>query len=354
MVSVPLSPAPRRILIIKPSAIGDVVHTLPILNLLKLRWPEAKVSWLVTPGCAPLLNGQPQLEEVIQFNRNRFGHAWRSLTASSAFGRMIAALRRRRFDWVLDFQGLFRSGWITWLTGAETRVGFDDAREGAPAFYTHSVSSGGWWHQHAIGRYLSMAEALGCDREPIEFHFAVDPADRATAAELVPPATRFAVLIPGSLWPTKRWPPEKFGRLAGALHERFGLETVLLGGAADTESAAAIPGRFNLAGRTTLRQTIALLERADLVVANDSGPMHIASALGRPLVAIYGPTNPILTGPYGRLDSVIRLDLPCSPCYGRSCGHHSCMQWLDVQAVLDLAESQMNRFQSGLLPLFSH
>jgi heptosyltransferase I len=354
MVPVPLSPAPRRILIIKPSAIGDVVHTLPILNLLKRRWPEAEISWLVTPGCAPLLDRHPQLTEVIQFNRNRFGHAWRSLTATSAFARMIAGLRRRRFDWVLDFQGLFRSGWITWLTGADTRVGFDDAREGAPAFYTHAVSSGGWWHQHAIGRYLSMAAALGCDREPVEFHFAVDPADRAAAAAMVPPSARFAVLIPGSLWPTKRWPPEKFAKLAPALQERFGLDTVLLGIASEAEAAAAIPARFNLVGRTTLRQTIALLERADLVVANDSGPMHIASALGRPLVAIYGPTNPILTGPYGRLDSVLRLDLPCGPCLERECVHHSCLQWLDVQAVLTLAESQMNRLRSGEISQFSH
>jgi heptosyltransferase I len=341
MISVPLHPAPRRILIFKPSAIGDVVHTLPILNLLKRRWPEARISWMVTPICAPLVEGHPQVDDVIVFNRKRYGHAWRSPTATAAFLRLMMELRRRKFDWTLDFQGLFRSGWMTWASGAPVRVGFDDAREGAPAFYTHAVSSGGWWHQHAIGRYLHLAAALGCDMEPVQFHFVVDDADRAAAAQYVPLSTRFAVLIPGSHWKTKRWPAEKYGRLAAPLRQRFGLETVILGGPGDEATAAGMQTTYNLTGRTTLRQTIALLERAELVIANDSGPMHIASALGRPLVALFGPTNPILTGPYQRLDTVIRLDLPCSPCLGRTCFHHSCMQWLDVEAVLNLAERQI-------------
>jgi lipopolysaccharide heptosyltransferase I len=343
MISVPLTPAPRRILIFKPSAIGDVVHTLPILNLLKLRWPAAKISWLITPICAPLVLDHPQVDEVIQFNRKRYGHAWRSPTASAAFFRFMKELRDRQFDWVLDFQGLFRSGWMTWATGAPIRVGFDDAREGAPYFYTHAVPSGGWWHQHAIGRYLHLASALGCAMEPIEFQFAVNDADRASVADMIGATNRFAVLIPGTHWATKRWPAEKFARLVAPLKERFGLDTIVAGGPADAVEAAQIGAAVNLVGRTTLRQTIALLERAALVVANDSGPMHIASALGRPLVTLFGPTSPILTGPYGRLDTVLRLDIPCSPCYSRTCSHQSCLQWLEIEPVLRLAEKQMSR-----------
>jgi len=343
MSSIPLHPAPGRILIIKPSAIGDVVHTLPMLNLLKRRWPAAEISWLLTPLCAPLLEGHPQLEEVIVFNRARYGHAWRSPTATAAFARFIAGLRSRRFDWVLDFQGLFRSGWMSWLTGAPVRIGFEDAREGAPGFYTHAVDSGGWWHQHAIGRYQHLAAAAGCGMEPIEFHFAISDTDRAEAARLVPPSTRYAVLIPGSVWATKRWPAEKFAQLVGPLRDRFGLETVVLGGLDDITVAGRIDNSINLVGRTTLRESIALIERAGLVVANDSGPMHVASAMGRPLVALFGPTHPVLTGPYGRLDSVIRLDLPCSPCYDRACFHCSCLKWLDVEAVLSKAAEQIRR-----------
>jgi lipopolysaccharide heptosyltransferase I len=344
MSSVPLHPAPRRILIVKPSAIGDVVHTLPILNLLKRRWPEAKISWLATPVCAPLLDGHRQLEDVIVFNRKRYGHAWRSLTATAAFVRFVAGLRARQFDWAVDFQGLFRSGWMSWLSGAPVRVGFEDAREGAPAFYTHCVDSGGWWHQHAIGRYQHLAAALGCDFEPVEFHFALNDADRAQALELVPLLANYAVLVPGAAWITKQWPAEKFNQLAVRLRERFGLKTVVLGGPKDAAVAERVNADHNLAGKTTLRQSIALLERAALVVANDSGPMHIASGLGRPLVALFGPTHPILTGPFRRLDSVIQLDLPCGPCYGRTCFHRSCLNWLDVDAVLNLAERQMEQY----------
>jgi ADP-heptose:LPS heptosyltransferase len=111
--------------------------------------------------------------------------------------------------------------------------------------------------------------------------------------------------------------------------------------------ASQIAGGINIAGKTTLRQLVALLQRAALVVANDSGPMHVAAALGRPLVTQFGPTNPVRTGPFRREDAVLRLDIPCSPCYSRVCSHQSCLQWLDVESVLALAEKQMGRNKSG-------
>ncbi|MGA2233189.1 MAG: glycosyltransferase family 9 protein, partial [Tepidisphaeraceae bacterium] len=242
-------------------------------------------------------------------------------------------------------------GWMTWATGAPVRIGFDDAREGAPLFYTHAVPSGGWWHQHAIGRYLHLACALGCDMGPVEFQFAFDDADRAAVADMLGGVQKYAVVIPGTNWATKRWPAEKFGQLVAPLKQRLGLDTVICGGPDDLAAAKEIGGAINLVGRTTLRQTIALLERADLVVANDSGPMHIASALGRPLVALFGPTSPVLTGPYGRLETVVRLDLPCSPCFSRSCSHQSCLRWLEIEPVLRLAEEQMSRRHAAVARL---
>jgi ADP-heptose:LPS heptosyltransferase len=151
------------------------------------------------------------------------------------------------------------------------------------------------------------------------------------------------VLLPGTNWETKRWPVEKFAQLIAPLKERFALEVILAGGADAAAMAKDLPGAINLAGRTTLKQLTALLERADLVVANDSGPMHIAAALGRPLVTPFGPTNPIRTGPYQRLNSVIRLDIPCSPCYSRHCSHQSCLRYLKSEDVLKLAQEQMTR-----------
>jgi heptosyltransferase-1 len=352
--------APQRILIIKPSAIGDVVHALPVLARIKKRWPDAQVSWLVTPACAGLLEGHPLLHEVILFDRKRYGNAWRHPKLALDLRRFTRSLRERKFDLVIDLQGLFRSGWLAKKTGAPMRVGFSNARELAWLFYTHRVPIQ-TMEQHAISRYLELAQFIGCGEGPVEFPFATTNADRAhveallreqrgeTAARLSSPKSsdRYAVLLPGTNWPTKRWPVEKFAQLIAPLKDRFGLQSVLAGGADAAAMANNLPGAINLAGRTTLNQLTALLERAELVVANDSGPMHIAAALGRPLVTPFGPTNPIRTGPYARLNSVVRLDIVCSPCYSRTCSHQSCLRYLKSEDVLQLAREQMSNSPSS-------
>jgi lipopolysaccharide heptosyltransferase I len=335
---------PRRILIIKPSAIGDVVHALPVLNLLRRRWPDAHVSWLVTPACAGLLERHPMLDEVIRFERRELGRGWRSPRAAAELVRFTRDLGRRSFDLVIDLQGLFRSGWLARVTGAPFRVGPANAREGAWLFYTHRVPTGSP-EQHAIERYLTIGQAVGCERGPVEFPFAVDDADRAHVAALTP--GRYAVLMPGANWLTKQWPVERFASLVGPLRERFGLESVVAGGPDVADLAEKVPAAVSLVGRTNLRQLVALLERAALVVANDSGPMHIAAALGRPLVTPFGPTNPVRTGPYRRMDSVVRVDIPCSPCYSRRCSHVSCLRWIETEPVLEVARRQMNGQAAG-------
>ena|SRR5687768_4911789 len=339
-MTIELPSTPQRILLIKPSAIGDVVHTLPIWNLLRKHWPDAEISWLVTPACAGLLDGLPGLN-VIRFERGRLANAWRSASAAKELLGLGQGLRDLRFDLVIDLQGLFRSGWMTWQTKAAVRVGFDNAREFSWAFYTHRVPVG-TPEQHATDRYLKVLAALGVPTSPIEYPFAKDERDCAHGERLLPPGKKYAVLLPGTNWPTKRWPIDKFARLVGPLKQRCGLDAVIAGGPDVAELAARIPDAMNLAGKTNLPQLVALLDRADLVIANDSGPMHIAAALGRPLVALYGPTNPVRTGPYGRMDSVLRLDIPCSPCYSRRCSHQSCLQWLGIEPVLELAGQQMN------------
>jgi ADP-heptose:LPS heptosyltransferase len=214
-------------------------------------------------------------------------------------------------------------------------------------FYNHRVRVG-TPEQHAISRYMKVAAALGCGDSPVEFVFGVTEGDRAfvqqkLAAEAASPLSEagYAVILPGTNWETKRWPVEKFAGLVAPLRERFGLATVLAGGGDALAMSDQLPGTVNLAGKTTLNQLVALLENAALVVANDSGPMHIAAALGRPLVTPFGPTNPVRTGPYGRHETVIRLGLPCSPCYSRTCSHQSCLKWVGVDAVLELARKQM-------------
>ena len=331
----------RRILLIKPSAIGDVVHTLPILALLRRRWPEAHVAWLLTPACAGLLEGHPLLNEVIVFERRRFGRSWRDPAVAVGLVNFVRELRRRRFDLVIDLQGLLRSGMLAWETRAPVRIGFANARELAPLFYTHRVPIG-TAEQHAIDRYLKVAAALGCEVNggPVEFPFHVTDEDRRQVAQMLNGTDRYAVLLPGTNWATKRWPVERYADLVAPLRERFGLGTVVAGSPDEVDLAARVGG-INLAGKTSLRQLAALIDRADLVIANDSGPMHIAAAMNKPLVTLFGPTNPVRTGPYRREDSVLRVDIPCSPCYSRKCSHQSCLRWLHIEPVLKLAEEQM-------------
>ncbi|MEO6436746.1 MAG: lipopolysaccharide heptosyltransferase I [Tepidisphaeraceae bacterium] len=339
--------SPQRVLLIKPSAIGDVVHALPVLNLLRRRWPKAHLAWLITPACAGLLEGHPMIDELILFERRRFGRGWRDPKSVMGLHAFMKNLRRRQFDLVIDLQGLFRSGWMTFRTRAPVRVGFANARELAPIFYTHRIDVG-TSEQHAVDRYLRIAAALGCGDARPEFPFYVTDDDRRQVDALVGGTGgihRYAVLLPGTNWATKRWPVERFQSLVAPLRDRFGLSSVVAGSPDEFDLAAqvsaGVAGGINLAGKTSLRQLVALLERADLVIANDSGPMHIAAALARPMVALFGPTNPVRTGPYRREDTVLRLDLPCSPCYSRVCSHQSCLQWMGIDAVLDLAEKQM-------------
>ncbi len=254
-MTIELPNSPRRILLIKPSAIGDVVHTLPVWNLLRNHWPSAEISWLVTPGCAGLLDGLPGLN-VLRFERGRLAQAWRSTGAAKELFGLGKWLRDKRFDLVIDLQGLFRSGWMTWQTRAPVRVGFANAREFAWTFYTHRVPIE-TPEQHATDRYLKVLEALGAPTSPIAYPFVVEDRDRIYVQQLLPTGTKYAVLLPGTNWATKRWPVEKFARLVAPLRQRFGLEVVVAGGPDVEELAVRIPGAKNIAGQTNLRQLVA-------------------------------------------------------------------------------------------------
>jgi lipopolysaccharide heptosyltransferase I len=331
---------PQRILIVKPSALGDIVHTLPVLKLLRNRWPAAHIEWLVMPAFASLLERHPLLNGIIRFDRKHFASSWRNPSRAKELKAFASDLMQRNFDLVIDFQGLFRSAWMTRQTGARTRVGFAYAREFAPLAYTHRVPQP-TPERHATERYLDIAEALGCGRGPVEFEFGLTNADYAAAADLVGGTERYAVLIPGTNWPTKRWPAESYAALAPRIEDELGLTVFFAGSPA--EAKLIPPDARSLAGRTTLPQLVALLEKASLVIANDSGPMHIASALSCPLVTMFGPTNPVRTGPYSRPDTVLQLDLVCRPCYSRQCVHTSCMHWITVNDVMLKAREQLVR-----------
>jgi lipopolysaccharide heptosyltransferase I len=348
---------PRRILLIKPSSLGDIVHALPILAGLRRAWPQTHIAWLVASPFVPLLTGHPLLNEVIPFDRRHYGRMLRSPRALLDFLRFVRQLRRQRFDLVIDLQGLFRSGLLAFACGAPRRVGFAAARELAWVFYTQRVRCPNE-DGHAVDRNLALARSIGLPVDPPDFPLGLRDEELAAGGRLITatagqPLDHYIAVVPGARWETKRWRADRLARLIEGLAADGLPPCVLLGGPDDRTFTDAIVAACkipvtDLVGRTTLRELTAAIARAELVICQDSGPMHIAAALGKPLVAIFGPTNPARTGPYGVSARIVALPLDCVPCYRRQCplGHHHCMQQLHIDPVLECAR-QLLRQEPG-------
>jgi heptosyltransferase-1 len=317
-----------KILILKPSSLGDVIHALPVLRLLKLHLPQSRVYWWVEAGLAPLLEDDPDLAGVFKFQRNRWAwpHRWAEVW------RNVRALRRERFDVAIDLQGLARSAFFAWFADAGLSIGLDNpregAREGARAAYD-LVPPRSPPGAHAVDRYLTVLPLLGV---PVQARFQWLP-DRPRVADKVrakwrPAGNHWITLLPGSRWSNKRWPIEGFTDLARRLLSLSPtLKLAILGGDDDrtsgATSTAVAPDRcLDLTGRTSLTEMIEWLRLGDLVITNDTGPMHVAAALDKPVIALFGPTDPDRTGPYCQRNHVLQTtQLSCVPCLKDYCSN---------------------------------
>jgi lipopolysaccharide heptosyltransferase I len=361
----------RRILLIKPSAVGDVIHALPVLAKLRARYPTARIDWLLTPAIADLVQHHPALSHVVPFDRHALARLGRSWSATTQLFRLVSDLWRVRYDLVLDLHGQFRSALLTLASGAPTRIGFDrprkavrrtsrplvesayrhgwsGAREGAWAVYSHHIPVP-TLDVHAVDRYLWLGPVLGLDSGPPEFQLPIPEAAEARIEESLRRRAALdrplAVLVPGTAWQTKHWHIEGFAEVGRHLLRR-GWSVVLAGSAKEgprcREVAAACPGACDLSGQTTLSELAALVRRAAVCVTNDSGPMHLAVALQRRVVSVFGPTDPVWVGPYGRSDAVVRAGVACAPCYLRKlqrCPHsHACMSQVTAATVIERIE----------------
>lgn len=320
-----------RILIIKPSSLGDVVHAMPTVNLIRSHFTNAHITWLINDSLASLLKNCPLINERIEFHREEF----KRITHSPQVLGFLMRLREHNFDLVVDLQGLFRSGLMTAATRAPRRIGLSDAREGARLFYTDVVPVK---RAHAVERYLCAAKYLGCDPLPVEFQLGSSAEDSAYIDKLLAGRVPHEPLIAvnaATRWPTKLWGNENFAALVQQLPRE---RVVLTGTAADVPRTNQLCcGCINIAGKTNLTQLAELFRRCSVVISNDSGPMHLAAAVGTPVVAIFGPTDPALTGPYGNRHVVLRSDIPCSPCMKPRCAHKprmECMTSVTVEQVL--------------------
>jgi lipopolysaccharide heptosyltransferase I len=343
--------AAERIALIKPSALGDIVHSLPVLSALRQRHPRAHITWIVNRAYAGLLEGHPDLDAVLRFERGALRSGWwRGLRVFAGFLRQV---RSHRFDLVIDLQGLLRSALIVAASGAARKVGLSSAREGACWFYTDLLQVPGP-EMHAVDRYWLVAEALGVGRATKRFHLPVTASDRHWAGVLLEPHPRPWLMVnPGTRWETKRWPVDHFRALSQRALARFGGTVVLVGGPDEVplarEFAVALPRPVvDLTGRTTLPQLVAVLARADAVLSNDSGPLHLAAALGRPVLAPYTCTSPLRTGPYGSPLGAVATRVPCAASYRKHCGSLECMRELTPDRLWPTLEKLLERLDVEL------
>ena len=361
-----------KILLIKLSAVGDVTHTIPVLNKLRRRYPKAQIDWLVTPAIGELLRHHPAIDNVIDFTRDTSAPPW-AWSALTGYARLAAKLRNSHYDLVVDMHGQFRTAAMALAAGAPVRIGFDrpraqvwdstprqfseqarkhawqGAREGSWLAYTHTIPVP-TLDLHAVDRYLNIGPLLGLDGGPADFSFPIPDAAEARVEGLLNDHgianAKLLVMAPSTVWETKAWRAEGFAEVARAFMQR-GFAVTLIGSrrerAVCDKVAALSPGAINLGGETALSELAALIRRATICVTNDSGPMHLAVALNRPVVSIFGPTDPIWIGPYQRDGAVLQAKLPCSPCFLRQlsrCRHgHACMHEVSAAAVIQRAES---------------
>lgn len=304
-----MAPGIQNILIIKPSALGDIVLALPALHALRTQFERAHITWLVRPEFAPLLENHPELDNIILFDRKNLNRPGRILD-------LIGQLRSNHFDLVFDFQGLFRSAFFAKVSGSPLRYGMANAREGAPWFYTHKVHPN-TDNLHLVDLYLEMVQAAGVSIAPAQFVLPDTDADKdrlcALLKEKLVDPMRYAVFIPGSAHDSKCWPHERFARLAERLHRDYNLPVAAVGTQSESEAIDLIAECadtpvVNLAGQTDLTTLCALLRQAKLVISNDTGPGHIASALGVPLVMLFSWSNPARIYPYGRPDCMAAIE----------------------------------------------
>jgi heptosyltransferase-1 len=320
---------------------------LPVLRLIKRHLPESRIHWWIDSRLAPLLEGDPDLAGVIRFERNGWGQRriWLNLLRS------IQWVRRESFDLVIDLQCLARSAIFGWLANGKLTVGLDESREGARAFYD-LIAPRASYHTHAVDWYLGVLPLI---KVPAHWNFEWMPKRPDVAAGILEKwpeikSRRWIILQPGARWLNKRWPVEHFTDLVQRLSARnTDLNFAILGGAEDEPLgrtiALATPGRsLDLTGKLSLPEMVEWIRLSELMVTNDTGPMHVAAALGKRVVALFGPTEPARTGPYGQIENALQLNLPCVPCMRSRCTYFKpleCLRALSPAAVFDAVR---NRF----------
>lgn len=342
-----------RILMVRLSSIGDLVHTLPALAALRSHDPGASVDWLVESKFREILSTTEGIDHLVEVDTFRWRRGWYRPAIWAEVWKAVARLRSKDYDVVLDLQGTIKSAVASWLARGDRHIGFaKSALKETPAawLYGETVTVNGA-PAHVIDRHLRLLSALGIDEDERAFPIAVPESMSSEAErELERLAlSEFVLLNPGGSWATKRWSPRKFGELAVRIRAELELASLVLWGPGDEAMAKAIldtsDGAATLAPPTGVLSMIPYARKARLLVSGDTGPMHIASAFGVPIVGIFGPTDPARNGPFGTGDEIVYRDAPCGPCYKHRCPGYDnvCMTEIEVDDVMAAVRRRLAR-----------
>jgi lipopolysaccharide heptosyltransferase II len=338
----------KRILLILHGSIGDVTRALPLATVLRKGFPRSYIAWSVEPASRPLLEHNPAINQIILFDRVR---GWRALAP------FLRQIREKRFDLVLDLQRILKSGLISWATGAPRRIGFNraDSKELNWVFNNLHIEA----FDETIPKiehYFKFTDYLGLPREAPQWDFYLTAKEQTAVQNHVATIKRsFAVLFVGTRWQSKRWFAAQIARCTDLIHDQYCLDVIFLGGESDRQLAEEAIRQSNttvknLVGRTSLREAIGIIERAKLAVGPDTGLMHIAAAVGTPVISLWGATRPQRTGPYGNSDLVIQGRAPCVPCNRKRCRiGRICIQSITTAEISERIAVALRRDEAKLV-----
>jgi lipopolysaccharide heptosyltransferase I len=334
----------ERFLIIRTSALGDILHGMPVAAALKDRYPRCEITWVVDERYQPLLTGHPCVDRLLLV---RFKEGFRTL--GSVRGRrnwtgLVRALRNLRFDVAIDVQGLFRSGCISYLSRARVRIGFPQGhvREKLNLLFTNVRPRSIPPRSHVIDRNLALLHPLGVYTNQRRFAFQVPPPVEEGIRRYLRDTDRGrgtlrAVVHPAAGWTTKQWSTKRYAETADRIREAWDASVFLLWGPGERRLAEQVQAQMKRSGRLVpemgLAALVAFLQACDLFIGGDSGPLHLASALAVPVVGLYGPSDPVRNGPFQVTDQVVTASPPCGPCYKRRCARSTCMDSIPVEQV---------------------
>ncbi len=335
----------KRILIVNVNWIGDVIFSTPFIKAVRDAYPDGYIACLLHPRCVEILKGSPRIDEIIVYDEEG--------EHKGIIGKLmlISYLRKIHFDIAFVLHRSFTKALLTFLAGVKERIGYPTKNRGPLLTRTIDLPED---EVHKVEYFLGLARGYGIRVRENSYEFFVEDADRESVKKFlkghgVADSDKIVVLCPGGNWAPKRWPKTNFARLADMLAEKTSAKIILSGAKKDALLVEEIRLMMNSipvisCGMTTLKELAAMLERADLVVANDSGPMHLAVAMKSRVIALFGPTSPTLTGPYGKGNyRVICKTKECDvPCYDVTCTDNRCMALITVRDVFDEAERVLN------------